>query len=137
MSTQLDFILLACLVTSVSIPHYWLWLYRVSHNTLATYVFAFSRLTGHLESKSLTFSWSTFNYNVKTALILIPIIKIDQNSTLWRKKQKLKTNIFLNKKLSLKNVIKSLYGSVMVLSGFLIELKSAVGFWWVPVILRW
>ena len=65
-------------------------LYRVSRNTLATYVFSISRLPGHLELKSWKFSWSPFNSDFKTVLILIPIIKIDQISTLRRKKRKLK-----------------------------------------------
>ena len=72
-------------------------IYRVSRNTLATYVIAISRLPGHLELKSWTFSWSPFNSKFKTVLILIPIIKIDQISTLRRKKRKLKPYIFLNK----------------------------------------
>ena len=93
-------------------------IYRVSHTTLATYVFAISRLPGHLELKSWKFSWSPFNSKFKTVLILIPIIKIDQISSLRRKKRKLKTNIFLNKNSSLEYVIKSLYGSGMVPSGF-------------------
>ena len=48
--------------------------YRVSRNTLATYMFAISRLPGHLELKVWTFSWSPFNFNFKTVLILIPSI---------------------------------------------------------------
>ena len=79
--------------------------YRVSRKTLATYVFAISRLPGHLELKFWTFSWSPFNSKFKTVLVLIPIIKIDQISTLRRKKRKLKTNIFLNKESSLDYVI--------------------------------
>ena len=111
--------------------------YRVSCKTLATYVFAISRLQGHLELKFWKFSWSQFNSKFKTVLILIPIIQIDQISTLRRKKWKLKTNIFQNKKSSLEYVIKSLYGSVRVPSGFLIKLKGAVEFLWVPILLRW
>ena len=82
----------------VLLPQVWvLEEYRVSRNTLATYVFSISRLPGHLELKSWKFSWSPFNSDFKTVLILIPIIKIDQISTLRRKKRKLKTNIFLEK----------------------------------------
>ena len=110
---------------------------RVSSNTVSTSLFAISRLPGHLELKFWTFSWSPLNSKFKTVLILIPIIQIDQISTLRRKKQNLKNNIFLNKKSSLEYVIKSLYGSVRVPIGFLIKLKGAVGFWWVSVVLRW
>ena len=59
-------------------------LYRVSRNTLATYVFAIYRLPGHLEIKSWKFSWSPFNSDFKTVLILIPSIIIDQIITLLR-----------------------------------------------------
>ena len=53
------------------------------------------------------FSRSPFNFNFKNVFILIPTIKIDQISTLRRKKWKLKTNIFLHKNSSLEYVIKS------------------------------
>ena len=56
----------------------------VSSKTLATYVFAISRLPGHLEPKMLTFSWSPLNSDVKTVLILIPSIKFYQINTLRR-----------------------------------------------------
>ena len=60
-------------------------LYRVSRNTLATYVFSISRLPGHLELKSWKFTRSPFNSKFKNVLILIPIIQIEQMSTLRRK----------------------------------------------------
>ena len=47
------------------------------------------------------------NFNFKTVLILNPSVKIDQISTLRRKKWKLKTNIFLHKNSSLEYVKKS------------------------------
>ena len=65
-------------------------IYRVSRNTLATYVFEISRLPGHLELKSWKFLRSPFNSNFKNVPILIPIIKIDQMSTLSRKKTEIK-----------------------------------------------
>ena len=92
--------------------------YRVPSNTVITSLFAISGLPGHLELKYRTFSWSPFNSKFKTVLISIPIIQIDQISALRRKKRKLKTKNFLNKKSSLEYVIKSSYGSVRVPSGF-------------------
>ena len=71
--------------------------YRVSRKTVSALFTVIFWLLLHLGLKCWTFSWSPFNSDFKTVLILIPSIKIDQMSTLRRKKRYLETNIFLNK----------------------------------------
>ena len=61
--------------------------YRVSRNVVIFFVLCIFRLPMYLGSKCWTFSWSPFNSDFKSVLILILSIKIDQISTLRRKKQ--------------------------------------------------
>ena len=68
--------------------------YRVSRNVVAFFVLCISRLPMYLGSKCWTFSWSPFNSDFKTVLILILSIKIDQFSTLRRKKTVIKKQHF-------------------------------------------
>ena len=71
--------------------------YRVSRKTVPALFTVIFQLLLHLGIKCWTFSWSPFNSDFKIVLILIPSIKIDQMSTLRRKKWYLENNIFLNK----------------------------------------
>ena len=72
--------------------------YRVSRKTVPALFTAIFWLLLHLGLKNLTFSWSPFNSDFKTALILVPSIKIDQTSTLRRKTLQLESNIFQTKR---------------------------------------
>ena len=64
----------------------WFYKYRLSHNTVDTLFFWMFRLLLHLGLKIWTFLWSPFNSDFKIVLILIPSIKIDQITTMNRKK---------------------------------------------------
>ena len=94
-------------ISSLQFPEARGFIYRVFRNVVAFFVLCIYQLLRHLGSQFWTFSWSPFNSDIKYVLTLIPSIKIDQISTLRRKKQKFKTNIFLFKKRSLAYVIKS------------------------------
>ena len=86
--------------------NYWE-LQGVHQNCIRFRFFLISRLPVQLGFKGWTFWKTPGSVDEKNVIILIPSIKMEQTSTLGRKKWKLITNIFLHIKLSFEYVIKS------------------------------
>ena len=73
---------------------------------------------GPSQTRKETIDFSFLQVMSLKPLFYFPSIKTEKIMELGRKKRKFKTNIFLSKKSFLEYVIKSLYGSVRVPSGF-------------------